>query len=244
MLEMPIIELDSIDSTNNYAMQLIDADKAQHGLTITARSQTGGKGQRGKSWIDKPGESLLMSLITTPKLLISEQFLFNASVAVAIANILQKLNTTWKIKIKWPNDIIINDKKAGGILIENVLRGSRWVYSVIGIGLNIKQVDFPVELPFATSLKIGSGIDFEIAEIRDFLIENILFTIAASDLKENMKKYNEYLYKSGGQQLFSDNNSKWEATILNANNDGTISVQMEDGTIVSYYHGQVLWEWR
>ena len=60
--DLPIIELDSIDSTNNYAMQLIDANKAQQGMTIVAQSQSAGKGQRGRLWIDEPGQSLLMSI--------------------------------------------------------------------------------------------------------------------------------------------------------------------------------------
>ena len=136
---LPIIELDSIDSTNNYAMQLIDANKAQHGLTIVTQSQSEGKGQRGKTWLDAPGQSLLMSIIIHPKKEINDQFVFNAAVAVAIANVLQKSNHNWDIRIKWPNDIIINAKKAGGILIENILRGSRWTHSVVGLGLNVKQ---------------------------------------------------------------------------------------------------------
>ena len=118
--EYPIIELDSIDSTNNYAMQLIDANKAQHGLTIVAQKQLAGKGQRGNTWADTPGESLLMSIIAMPDRAIHEQFVFSASVAVAIAKVLQKLNNNWQVNVKWPNDIIVNDKKAGGILIENV----------------------------------------------------------------------------------------------------------------------------
>ncbi len=72
--EYPVIELDTIDSTNNYAMQLIDADKAQHGLTITARTQRAGKGQRGRTWQDEPADSLLMSRVVAPNLAIGNQF--------------------------------------------------------------------------------------------------------------------------------------------------------------------------
>ena len=244
MSESLIIELDSIDSTNNYAMQLIDADKAQHGLTIVAQSQTAGKGQRGKSWMDKPGESLLMSMIVAPRLLISDQFVFNASVAVAIANVLQKVNDSWTIHIKWPNDMIINDKKAGGILIENVLRGSRWLYSVIGLGLNVKQAGFPEDLPYATSLKIASATDYDVASIREQVQAQILAVLNTPATKEaSMKRYNELLYKAGQKQAFSDENGSWEVLVLHTNTDGTLSVQLEDGGIVSYYHGQAMWVW-
>jgi BirA family transcriptional regulator, biotin operon repressor / biotin---[acetyl-CoA-carboxylase] ligase len=239
-----IIELDSIDSTNNYAMQLIDADKAQPGMTIVAQSQTEGKGQRGKAWVDEPGQSLLMSIITTPARAIREQFAFNAGIAVVIANVLQKLSGDWDLRIKWPNDMIINDKKAGGILIENVLRGSRWMYSVIGIGINVKQRAFPENLPFATSLKKASGNDFDITGLRDSLIENVM-TCATNPVmpEQSMKVYNELLYKKGKQQRFRDGNSQWDATIINAHADGTLEVQLEDGAIVFYHHGQVMWEW-
>ena len=93
---------------------------------------------------------------------------------------------------------------------------------------------------FQYNLKLKLFEHFELLNL--LLLMNFQMKKFQQNLK--MKKYNEYLYKSGRQQLFSDNNGKWEATILNTNNDGTISVQMENGTIVSYYHGQVLWEWR
>jgi BirA family transcriptional regulator, biotin operon repressor / biotin---[acetyl-CoA-carboxylase] ligase len=242
--EIPIIELNSIDSTNNYAMQLIDANKAQHGLTIVAQSQSGGKGQRGKTWIDAPGQSLLMSIITMPAQAVKEQFVFNASVTVAIVKVLQFLYSNWDIKIKWPNDIIINDKKAGGILIENVLRGSKWAYSVIGLGLNVKQEYFPAALPHATSLKIASGASFEIAQLCTLIRENILMEIALPRTAETkMSLYNGYLYKKGCRQRFTNSAGQWEATILNVHTDGSIEVQLENGTIVFYHHGQVLWDW-
>ena len=244
MLDSCIIELDSIDSTNNYAMQLIDANKAQTGLTILAQSQTGGKGQRGKTWIDTPGQSLLMSVITTPGLAIGAQFAFNALVSVTIANVLQKLCNTWELRIKWPNDIIINDKKAGGILIENVLRGNSWTYCVIGLGINVKQGHFPAELPFATSLKIASGQDINMIKLRDDLRKEI---VGCSNCPVpagiSMERYNEYLYKRGKKQSFSDSSGQWEATILGAADDGRLHVQLADGNIVFYHHGQVMWEW-
>lgn len=246
----PLIELDIVDSTNNYAMQLIDADKAQHGMTIVARSQTGGKGQRGKTWTDQPGNSLLMSILTDPGRPITDQFIFNSCVAVEIANVLQKLNSAWQVCIKWPNDIIINDKKAGGILIENILRGSRWVHSVIGLGLNVQQESFPPELPYATSLKIASGDNFDMTQLRDSVRDRIIEHVSNPLIVLSMKPYNDLLYKRGKKQNFIDPSAdatsesrKWAATILNVHANGTMEVQREDGTIVFYHHGQVLWDW-
>ena len=242
--DAPIIELDSIDSTNNYAMQLIDANKAQQGMTIVAQSQFSGKGQRGKTWIDAPGQSLLMSIIVVPGRRIQEQFVFNAAIASAIADVLQRSYTNWNVHIKWPNDMIINDKKAGGILIENVLRGSSWAYSVVGLGLNIKQIHFPETLPFATSLKLASGTDFNVTRLRDDLREAIMLcTVCPPPAEKTMAHYNDLLYKRNQKQKFSDNGTVWEATLLNTHTDGTLEVQLGDGAIVFYHHGQVMWEW-
>jgi BirA family transcriptional regulator, biotin operon repressor / biotin---[acetyl-CoA-carboxylase] ligase len=244
MSDFTIIELDTIDSTNNYAMQLINANKAQHGLTIVAGNQTAGKGQRGRTWANEPGKNLLMSIIVYPRHQINEQFAFNASIAVAIANVLQKLFSGWQISIKWPNDILINDKKAGGILIENVLRGSKWTHSVIGFGLNVNQESF-AGLPFATSLKNESGSNYEIATLRNIIQKSIL---AAADntyeSKDILAEYNGYLYKRGKKQSFSNEAGNLEVTILNARPDGTLEVQMANGDIAAYHHGQMMWDWQ
>ncbi|MCD6011532.1 MAG: biotin--[acetyl-CoA-carboxylase] ligase [Flavipsychrobacter sp.] len=244
MSDFTIIEHNTIDSTNNYAMLLIDANKAQHGLTITAQSQEGGKGQRGKIWIDSPGESLLMSIIVNPKQAIREQFAFNAAVSVAIAKVLQNAYKNWNIRIKWPNDIIINDKKAGGVLIENVLRGNQWAYSIIGIGMNIKQEHMPPELPSATSLKIASGIDFDIRQLTTDIHDAIMYMVNyPASGPASMKLYNEYLYKRGCRQVFRDNKYTWVATIVDAHADGTLELRYEDGSVTYLHHGQVQWVW-
>jgi len=244
LLESPIIDLDSIDSTNNYAMRLIDADTAQPGMTVVAGRQTHGKGQRGRQWEDSPNQSLLMSIIIVPNHSIDEQFIFNASISLAIADALQALYENWHIRIKWPNDIIINDKKAGGLLIENIIRGNEWSYSIVGLGLNILQTEFPTELPNATSLKIASGKDFNIKEIRDAIRRNIIaYTTENKDSNSILEQYNEYLFKRGNEQLFYDATGEWNAVIECAKKDGTLKVRQSDGTISHYTHGVVTWKW-
>ncbi len=237
-------ELDSIDSTNNYAMKLLDANKAHNGMTITARNQWAGKGQRGKTWLDAEGQSLLMSIITGPGRPIQDQFIFSATIAVAVAKFLQNFNNGWQVNIKWPNDIIINDKKAGGILIENVLRGNKWANSVIGLGLNINQAALPDDLPYAISLTIASGKEFAINELRDGIWEGIMKAISEqAESAKVMDAYNELLYKKGMMQKLGDNTKVYQARIVRVNEDGTLSVQLEDGIIVNYQHGQVEWVW-
>ena len=244
LLYYPIIELDTIDSTNNYAMTLIDANKAQHGLTILAYNQLAGKGQRGKTWVAGPGECLMMSLIVAPKVTIREQFVFSAAVAGIIAKILKNKSDNYTVQIKWPNDIIVNDKKAGGILIENVLRGSKWTHSIIGLGLNLKQTSFPAELPFATSLKIESGIDFELKSLCEEIRDSIMMQLEIG-LQPNgvLEAYNENLYKKGLLQKFNNADGEWEAEIIKAMSDGTLAVRTASGSTEYYVHGQEYWVW-
>lgn len=241
--DAPIIELDTIDSTNNYAMRLIDADTAQPGLTITAREQTQGKGQRGRVWQDNAGESLLMSIIVEPVHSLERQFLFNVAATVAIAEVLQKKCENCDVRIKWPNDIIINDKKAGGVLIENVIRGSRWAYSIVGFGLNVLQESMPEDLPYSTSLFIENRLRFDLRMLRFDLREDILHNIYKGGDDDMMRLYNQYLYRRGQMQTFSDDNSTWEGLINGVTPDGQLVVQLTDGSMQRYTHGMVNWQW-
>lgn len=244
LLAAPIIELRSVDSTNNYAMQLIDADTAQPGLTVTTWEQTAGKGQRGRHWAAIPGQSLLMSIIIAPQQPLEQQFAFSAGVAVAIAGVLETLYEGWNVKIKWPNDIIINDKKAGGILIENILRGNNWLYSIVGLGLNVLQDTFPMELPYATSLKMNSAKVFDLTALRDMLRPSIFDKISGKlSPDEILQQYNQYLFRRGMEQTFSNGHTDWNGIVVKANPDGHLMVQLQNGSMASYKHGDIVWIW-
>ena len=244
MSDFPVIELDSTDSTNNYAMQLIDANKAQPGMTIVARQQRVGKGQRGRTWLDEPGQSLLMSIIAEPKRPLKEQFVFSAAVAVAVANVLQKLSPGTEVKIKWPNDIIINDKKAGGILIENILRGSQWTHSIIGIGINVKQEKFHWSLSNATSIKIAFGIEPDMRILRQEITNKVLAGVDAPfPAASVMQAYNNLLYMRDSKQKLSRDTFDWMVTVLSVLEDGRLEVKLQDATKEYYQHGEVKWEW-
>jgi BirA family biotin operon repressor/biotin-[acetyl-CoA-carboxylase] ligase len=244
VIDAPIIELDTIDSTNNYAMALVDADTAQPGLTVTALEQTAGKGQRGRKWEASNGQSLSMSIILEPNRDIQNQFLFNVSISLAIAEILEALYEGWKINVKWPNDIIVNDKKAGGVLIENVIGGSTWKYSVVGLGLNVQQQVMPEMLPHASSLYIASRKVFEISRLvralREQMITNVYSNLPADEL---MMHYNNLLFRKGEMQRFEENGNVWQAEIQAASTDGKLIVRENSGEIKHYNHGKENWQW-
>src|SRR4051812_3972477 len=99
-----MIRLDTVDSTNNYAMRLINAASAVHGDVVLAAEQSLGKGQRGKTWYHTAGESVMLSLIVAPGVPLSAQPVFLAAAAVAVANVIDGYLPFSKTAIKWPND--------------------------------------------------------------------------------------------------------------------------------------------
>ena len=192
-----LIELESVDSTNNYAMARIHEGMASDGLVCLAHNQWAGKGQRGKTWLSEPGQNLTMSLLIEPSpLIISQQFLLSAAVALGILEFVKGFESkNWGIK--WPNDIYWNDRKAAGILIENVILGKTWAWAVAGIGMNLNQAFFPPEIPNAISLKQITGKDIGPVSIARELVPRIQNQI--SILRKNpdqiLNDFNQFLYK-------------------------------------------------
>lgn len=151
LLGAPLIELSTIDSTNIYAMAQIKAGLAKSGSCYTADFQTNGKGQHGRVWESSKGQNLLCSYILelnsldalknwTP----ADQIGFSAAIALGARAFFAAFAGS-ETKIKKPNDIYFSDRKAGGILIENLVRGQEWTWTVIGIGMNINQTEFSPE---------------------------------------------------------------------------------------------------
>jgi len=145
-------ELSTIDSTNLYAMQQIHAGLAMHGDAFFAHSQVAGRGQRGKQWWSASGQNIALSVVLeVNKLASSERFRLSATITMGVLDWLNnKVPGAWTAK--WPNDIYHDDRKAGGILIENLMKGGRWSHAVIGIGINMNQHSFPGHLPNPVSL--------------------------------------------------------------------------------------------
>lgn len=168
----PLIELPSIDSTNIYAMEQIKAGKATSGSCYNTPFQTHGKGQHGRVWESQKGQNLLCSYVLELKSLNpaknwgpEDQKGLSAAVAIG-AKAFFGANAGDETLIKLPNDIYWRDRKAGGILIENSLRGTEWTWAVIGIGFNINQTSFSPDAPNPVSLRQITGRQWEIARLQ------------------------------------------------------------------------------
>ena len=175
----PLIELSVIDSTNMYAMEQIHAQKALSGSVYQTDFQTNGKGQHGRIWESQRGENLLCTYILELNTLKqgknwvpSEQLGFSAAVALGAQAFFMEFAGE-ETKIKKPNDIYWRDRKAGGILIENIVRGTDWNWTVIGIGLNINQTQFSNEAGKPVSLKQITGKHWDIKAMQKKLAESL-----------------------------------------------------------------------
>jgi BirA family biotin operon repressor/biotin-[acetyl-CoA-carboxylase] ligase len=182
-LGKPLIELSSIDSTNIYAISQVHQQLAVSGSCYRADFQTQGKGQHGRVWDSKPGENLLCSYVLELKSLDSaknwgpnDQNGLSAAVAIG-AKAFFKAHAGDETLIKLPNDIYWRDRKAGGILIENTLRGAEWTWSVIGIGFNINQTAFEIPEGKPVSLRQITGKQWEIARLQTELSEALTISI-------------------------------------------------------------------
>jgi BirA family transcriptional regulator, biotin operon repressor / biotin---[acetyl-CoA-carboxylase] ligase len=233
-----LIELESVDSTNNYAMARIHEGLALDGMVYLARHQWAGKGQRGKTWVSEPGQNLMMSLVIKPSpLKLTQQFLFSAAIALAILDLVKGFkNKNWKIK--WPNDVYWSDRKAGGLLIESVVTGQTWDWAVIGIGMNLNQTAFPVEIPNAISLNQITGFQYEPVAIARELVPGIReqISILQKTPDQILRRLNDSLYKKD-QVIALKKNDELIVSVLKAVDSNGLLIT-KDGTFKS---GEVEW---
>jgi BirA family transcriptional regulator, biotin operon repressor / biotin---[acetyl-CoA-carboxylase] ligase len=234
-----LIELGSIPSTNDYAILLCDRNKVKEGTIIWTSQQTGGRGQRGNSWEVGPHEGLCFSIVYYPSTLSLEKLNFlSIMAALSARKFIEKLLPQVTVKIKWPNDILVDDKKIGGILVENSIQGNRIQRSIMGIGINVNQEKFPESLPGAVSLFHLTGMKKEIKS----LIAPLLFDIfdqkynslKAGDFQSLMQEYQNNLWGLGMKKKFNHPSGSLWADLLGANEDGSLLVEV-NGEMLRWY---------
>ena len=225
------VHLSSVDSTNNYAANLLKAGLAHSGTVILADEQTNGRGQRGETWQSKPGMNLQFTVIWKPKeLLLANQRYLNFAVSIAIVKYLEKHNLS--SEIKWPNDILVDEKKICGILIENQIQGNRIAASIIGIGLNVNQLEF--DGFSATSIKKEK----EISKIPKEELESLLYelnkTLAILSENKTVELEQAYCEKMIGYQetrSFQDNKGPFQGEIKGVDSEGNLMILRKEGLV-------------
>ena len=217
--------LDVVESTNNYAMAKVHAGLAVHGQAWFAREQWGGKGQRGNKWISTKDENIIMTIALKPnRLFTNNMFLFNALIASSCHQLFKKWAGEGTF-LKWPNDILFNDRKAGGILIENIISRKDWSWAIVGIGINVNQLNFVGANQYATSLRLICDQIFNPIELAKELHMNLIknMEVIADNSKDfYFNYYNEHLYKKGKIVKLKKDNILFSTCIKEVNRSGQL----------------------
>lgn len=237
------ITLANIDSTSNFAMEAVRADLATHGMAWFAKYQSAGRGQQGKKWESAPGENIIMSIALQPgNYFQGKLFHFNALISLTCLDFINA-KTGLEVKLKWPNDLYIQHKKVGGILIENTFRGNTWNWAVVGIGINVSQSFLDNKELRAVSIVDVTGekndaellakeLHLRILKAIDNCNENIISQLNTS--------YNKHLYKKDNLVRLKNQNVIFETMITGVDENGFL-ITRNNQTEKRFRNGEVEW---
>ena len=249
----PLIELSSIDSTNIYAISQVQQQMAVSGTCFRAEFQTSGKGQLGKVWDSEKGENLLCSYVLdlsplknpnenvkiwTPE----DQIGLSIAISLGVTDFFEAIAGD-ETRIKWPNDLYWRDRKAGGILIENTVRGNNWTWSVIGIGININQTQFSTDLNKPVSLKQITGKEWDIPNLLTALSKALTMRVnewLCKGIEPILSEYNKRLFKKEEWVNFTFKQASFKGKVKRVNEKGQLIVEQE--TEQTYNFGELIWE--
>lgn len=237
----PLIHLSEVHSTNNYLKKILLEDNLEEGTVVYADFQTAGRGQRGNGWESERFKNLTFSMVLYPHMVqANEQFIISQFVSLAIKDVLSFY--TDDISIKWPNDIYWQEKKICGILIENVLLGSKIHNSILGIGLNIHQTYFYSDAPNPVSLSQITGDSYDLITILHQIIKRIeyYYTQIQNNSKESIiSLYKESLFRKDGYHLYNDGNADFLASIQNIEPSGILELKTDKGELRKFAFKEV-----
>ncbi|HMK05953.1 MAG TPA: biotin--[acetyl-CoA-carboxylase] ligase [Flavobacterium sp.] len=233
---MKLVKLDAIDSTNDFLKRLSNEQPTENFTVVTAENQTKGKGQMGAVWDSEIGKNLIMSVLIKEFLTNANQ-IFNLNIVVSLS-VIKALETLQipGLSIKWPNDIMSDNKKVGGILIENSIKSDGSIFSIAGLGLNVNQINFE-NLPKASSLAVVCNHTFNKEQILFSIVENIEMHVqnwdaAAQDL---WASYAGRLFKKGIPTTYMNPDGKYFMGIIDGVSTlGKLRILLEDNTVADF----------
>lgn len=234
---MHIIKLNAIDSTNAYLKRKQITGVLDDYTVVVAAHQKEGRGQMGTQWLAEPSKNLTFSVYKQFSFLPnSHQFYISMAVALGVVKALKSLQIP-KLAIKWPNDILAEQKKIGGILIENIIKQGQLSASVIGIGLNVNQKFFE-DLPKASSLHLLTGTLFSTDELLTIILKGIRYyfeQLEAKNYKSIKSEYETLLFRKHKPSTFRTwSEGIFTGYINGVSEDGKLEVLVEDQIIKTY----------
>ena len=235
---MYLFKLNAIDSTNSYLRKMSKKGGLEKWTVVSTEFQSEGRGQKGAVWKSEKGKNLMCSVLVPMKgFKARDQFLINCAASLGIYNALVKYNLP-KLSIKWPNDIMSVSKKLGGILIENTLMHDEINQTIIGVGLNVNQLRFSEDLPFAVSMKQLIHKDLDRDVLLNEIIESIQLQFDFIFQKKNKELWQEYdkcLYRKQAAHMFEDQQGqKFMGIIQGVSQQGMLLVENEEQIVKAY----------
>jgi BirA family biotin operon repressor/biotin-[acetyl-CoA-carboxylase] ligase len=227
------LHLSEVASTNDLAKQLAEDNLVQQGYVITTDFQTNGRGQESSGWEAERGKNILCSVILNSNLPVDQQVYLNLSVSLAVYDFVKECCPNDDVRIKWPNDIYINNKKVAGILIENTIQGMSIKQSIVGIGINVNQEVFG--LTKAISLSLVTGIHYDLNScIKDLLqfLEERYSQLLEGNAGEPWQQYHEVLYRRNMLTDFKAHNEEFEGVPTGIDEAGRLLVSINEETKV------------
>ena len=239
----PLIELQTVDSTNLYAEQLLKTQIVPEGTIIIAHQQTSGKGQGENSWESEPGKNATFSMVLFPEFLPpGQQFLLNKTIAIGVLDFLARFQIEERCSIKWPNDIYAGNRKIGGILIQNTVCGTVYESCIAGIGVNINQETFHPGLPNPVSLKQLTGMNYPVKDAVDFIVARIdeRYHQLQKGLYESLdREYREQLLGINEWRDYFVDKKLIKGKIRGVDESGLLMLEMKNGSKRAFNHGEI-----
>ena len=234
-----VLHFETIDSTNDYAKKI--GNELRDGSVIISEEQTKGKGRLGRVWESKAGEGIWISIILKPNIIPNKAPFITLIAGASIVKALNILGVD--AKIKWPNDITINNKKLSGILTELSAEIERVNYIVVGIGMNVKDTDFEEELQDkATSLYKENYNVSRIDIVKEILCQFeklYLDYIEKDDKKEVLDICRQYSAIINKEIYVIKNDQKELVDCIGINEEGNLIIKNKDGNLEEIMSGEV-----
>lgn len=239
LIGVKVYHFEELDSTNEYASNLIAKKSPMEGTVVSTGHQINGKGQYGRKWLTKKNKNLTLSVILKPNIKVEDQFSLNIMASLAIKKTLESF-IKQSIDVKWPNDIYVNGNKICGILIQNFISGSNINNSIVGIGLNINQKEFDPLAPNPTSMSILSKQDHDLSAVQKLLFNNLnaSYHLLQSHPEQMRGPYVRSLLGHQELRMFKINDEIISGTILGIDSFGRLSVLIDDA-VRSFTMGEI-----
>ncbi|MFH2094649.1 MAG: biotin--[acetyl-CoA-carboxylase] ligase [Bacteroidota bacterium] len=231
-----LIRLKSVDSTNKYAIELIPKIDPIEGAVVWALEQESGRGRNNNIWESEVGKNLTFSIILYPEFLnIQDQFYLSKAISLGVRDYISLYSD--EVKIKWPNDIYVGDRKISGILIENSVINEKIISCVVGIGLNVNQTVFKSTAPNPTSLKLILKNDLDLNESLENIcacLESRYMQLQNEDYEKLDKDYQLSMYRINEIHSYNHDGTIFQAKLISVNVDGSLVLEKEDGTLTAF----------